>query len=247
MATETSEATESTSGEGAQDHVPQWGMAIDLDRCTGCEACVIACHAENNIPLSDEASSAQGRANHWIRIDRYYEGEFPDIKVKYRPVMCQQCDDAPCEPVCPVYATYQNPEGLNVQVYNRCVGTRYCANNCPYTVRFFNWYDPVWPEELKLQLNPDVSVRPGGVMEKCTFCIQRVQRGKRDAKAEGRDVEDGDVQPACVQSCPAEAMVFGDLTDKESKVSQWTETGRSTQLLGELGTKPRVFYLERGE
>jgi molybdopterin-containing oxidoreductase family iron-sulfur binding subunit len=226
---------------------PQWGMAIDLDRCTGCEACVVACHVENNIPLIDEEQAAMGRANHWIRIDRYYEGEFPNVKVKYRPVMCQQCDDAPCEPVCPVYATYQNAEGLNVQVYNRCVGTRYCANNCPYQVRYFNWFDPEWPEPLELQLNPDVSVRPGGVMEKCTFCVQKIQRGKLDAKAEGRPLADGDVQPACVQSCPAEAMAFGDLSDADSKVSRWVAAGRSTQLLGELNTKPRVFYLERAE
>jgi molybdopterin-containing oxidoreductase family iron-sulfur binding subunit len=244
VATETAKANETATGEA---HTARWGMAIDLDRCTGCEACVLACHAENNIPLSDEASSAMGRANHWIRIDRYYEGEFPNIKVKYRPVLCQQCDDAPCEPVCPVYATYQNAEGLNVQVYNRCVGTRYCANNCPYTVRFFNWFDPVWPEPLELQLNPDVSIRPGGVMEKCTFCIQRIQRGQRDAKHEDRALADGEIQPACVQSCPAEAMVFGDLSDSESKVSQWAESGRAGQLLAELGTRPRVFYLERAK
>jgi molybdopterin-containing oxidoreductase family iron-sulfur binding subunit len=146
-----------------------------------------------------------------------------------------------------VYATYQNAEGLNVQVYNRCVGTRYCANNCPYQVRYFNWFEPEWPEPLGLQLNPDVSVRPGGVMEKCTFCVQRIQRGKLDAKAEGRPLADGDVQPACVQSGPAEAMAFGDLSDADSKVSRWVAAGRSTQLLGELNTKPRVFYLERSE
>ena len=128
----------------------RWGMAIDLDRCTGCQACVAACHAENNLPLSDPESAGKGRAVHWIRVDRYYEGEFPEIRVKYMPVLCQHCDEAPCEPVCPVYATYKNPEGLNVQVYNRCVGTRYCANNCPYSVRFFNWFDPVWPSPLGL-------------------------------------------------------------------------------------------------
>ncbi len=233
--------------QSTDDNVPRWGMAIDLDRCTGCEACVVACHVENNIPTATEDDAAMGRSNHWIRIERYYEGTFPDIKVKYRPVLCQQCDDAPCEPVCPVYATYQNAEGLNVQVYSRCVGTRYCANNCPYQVRVFNWFDPEWPEPLELQLNPDVSVRPGGVMEKCTFCVQRIQRGKLDAKAEGRKVEDGDIQPACVQGCPAEAMTFGDLTDPESKVSQWAGVGRSTQLLGELGTKPKVFYLEKSD
>jgi molybdopterin-containing oxidoreductase family iron-sulfur binding subunit len=214
-------------------------MAIDLDRCTGCQACVAACHAENNLPVSNPEQAAIGRAVHWIRVDRYYEGEFPNVRVKHRPVLCQQCDEAPCEPVCPVYATYKNPEGLNVQVYNRCVGTRYCANNCPYSVRFFNWFDPEWPEPLQLQHNPDVSIREGGVMEKCTFCIQRIKR----AEEEGT----GNPQPACVQSCPAEAMVFGDLNDPGSKVSQLAESGRATQFLEELGTKPKVFYLERAK
>lgn len=220
-------------------------MVIDLDRCTGCQACVVACHAENNLPVSDPAQAAQGRTAHWIRVDRYYEGEFPDVKVKYRPVLCQQCDSAPCEPVCPVYATYHNPEGLNVQVYNRCVGTFYCANNCPYTVRYFNWFAPEWPEPLELQHNPDVAVRMGGVMEKCTFCIQRIKRAKEDAAQDGRSLADGEVQPACVQSCPAEAMVFGDLNDPQSKVSRLAQNGRATRLLEELGTKPKVFYLER--
>lgn len=222
-------------------------MAIDLDRCTGCEACVAACHAENNLPLSTPEEAAKGRAFHWIRVDRYYEGEFPNIKVKYMPVLCQQCEEAPCEPVCPVYATYHNAEGLNVQVYNRCVGTRYCANNCPYSVRFFNWFEPAWPEPLNLQLNPDVSVRPAGVMEKCTFCVQRIKRSELEAKGEHRPLQDGEVKPACVQSCPAEAMVFGDLNDADSMVSRLARSGRSTQLLEELGTKPKVFYLKRGE
>jgi Fe-S-cluster-containing dehydrogenase component len=215
-------------------------MAIDLDRCTGCQACVAACHAENNLPVSDPEQAAKGRAVHWIRVDRYYEGEFPNVRVKYRPVLCQQCDEAPCEPVCPVYATYKNPEGLNVQVYNRCVGTRYCANNCPYSVRFFNWFDPVWPEPLQLQHNPDVSIREAGVMEKCTFCIQRIKRAEEDGSSR-------DIQPACVQSCPAEAMVFGDLNDSESNLSRLAGSGRATQLLEELGTKPKVFYLERAK
>ena len=229
----------------ASEHVPQWAMAIDLDRCTGCEACVVACTAENNVPTAGEEQAAKGRAKHWIRIDRYYEGEFPNIKVRYRPVLCQHCDNAPCEPVCPVYATYQNAEGLNVQIYNRCIGTRYCANNCPYSVRFFDWFAPEWDDPLDLQLNPDVSIRPAGVVEKCTFCAHRIKRAKLDADAEGRDLADGDVQPACVQSCPAEAMVFGDMSDPQSKVSGQIESGRSEQLLPELGTKPRVFYLRK--
>ncbi|HVV44346.1 MAG TPA: 4Fe-4S dicluster domain-containing protein [Bryobacteraceae bacterium] len=224
----------------------RWGMAIDLDRCTGCEACVVACHAENNLAISTPEQAATGRTVHWMRVDRYYEGEFPDVKVKYMPVLCQQCDEAPCEPVCPTLATYHNPEGLNVQVYNRCVGTFYCANNCPYTVRFFNWFDPVWPEPMQMQLNPDVSVRFKGVMEKCTFCVQRIRRGKDDAAAAGRAVADGEITPACVQSCPADALVFGDLNDPESRVSKLAESDRATQLLEEMGTKPKVFYLERG-
>jgi molybdopterin-containing oxidoreductase family iron-sulfur binding subunit len=220
-------------------------MVIDLDRCTGCEACVVACHAENNIPLSDPEEASRGRVKHWIRVDRYYEGEFPDVKVKYRPVLCQHCENAPCEPVCPVNATYHNQEGLNVQVYNRCVGTFYCANNCPYTVRFFNWFKPEWPEPLPMQHNPDVAVRMSGVMEKCTFCIQRIRRAENDARAAGRPVADGEVQPACAQSCAAEAMVFGDLADPDSKVSRLAANGRATRLLEELGTKPKVIYLER--
>ncbi len=225
----------------------RWGMAIDLDRCTGCQACVIACHAENNLPVSDPESAAKGRTVHWIRVDRYYDGVFPDVREKHMPVLCQQCDEAPCEPVCPVYATYKNPEGLNVQVYNRCVGTRYCGNNCPYQVRFFNFFAPEWPEPLALQLNPDVSIRMGGVMEKCTFCIQRIKRTKDGAKEENRPVADGEIQPACAQSCPAEAMVFGDLNDPESKVSRLAGGGRSSRLLEELGTQPKVFYLQRGK
>jgi len=208
---------------------------------------VVACHAENNLPLSDPESAARGRAHHWIRVDRYYEGSFPDIRVKYMPVLCQHCDDAPCEPVCPVYATYQNKEGLNIQVYNRCVGTRYCGNNCPYSVRFFNFFEPRWPATLELQHNPDVAVRMGGVMEKCTFCIQRIQGAKRDAAEDNRPLADGEVQPACVQSCPAEAMTFGDLNDPESKVSRLAASGRATRLLEELGTKPKVFYLQRAK
>lgn len=236
-------ASEKESTESA----PQWAMAIDLDRCTGCAACVVACDAENNIPTAGPDQAAQGRAKSWIRIDRYYEGEFPDIKVRFRPVLCQHCDDAPCEPVCPVYATYQNAEGLNVQVNSRCIGTRYCANNCPYTVRFFNWESPRWDPPLDLQLNPDVSIRPAGVVEKCTFCAHKIKRAKLDADAEDRELADGDVQPACVQSCPAEAMTFGDMSDPKSRVSKTIASGRSEQLLSDLGTKPRVYYLKKAD
>lgn len=235
------------SEEESTESAPQWAMAIDLDRCTGCAACVVACDAENNIPTAGPDQAAQGRAKSWIRIDRYYEGEFPDIKVRFRPVLCQHCDDAPCEPVCPVYATYQNAEGLNVQVNSRCIGTRYCANNCPYTVRFFNWESPRWDPPLDLQLNPDVSIRPAGVVEKCTFCAHKIKRAKLDADAEDRELADGDVQPACVQSCPAEAMAFGDMSDRGSRVSKMIASGRSEQLLADLGTKPRVHYLKKAD
>lgn len=223
----------------------RWGMVIDEDRCTGCEACVAACHAENNIAIVGDDQAARGRANHWIRVERYYEGDFPDVKVKYRPVLCQQCSAAPCEPVCPTYASYQNDEGLNAQIYNRCIGTRYCANACPYMVRFFNYYNPVWDKPLDLQFNPDVSLRPVGVMEKCTFCIQRIKTAEINAKAEKRPLKDGEFNPACVQSCPAGAMVFGDLNDPESRVSRLSKSNRGTTFLEELGTRPKVVYLKR--
>ena len=224
----------------------RWGMVIDTDRCTGCGACMVACHAENNIQTVGEEEAGKGRAMHWIRIERYYEGEFPDIKVRFQPVMCQQCGHAPCEPVCPVYATYHTPEGLNAMVYARCIGTRYCANNCPYTVRFFNWFSPQFPEPLGRQLNPDVSVRSAGIMEKCTFCVQRIQDGQDAAKDEDREVRDGEIRTACSQSCPAEAIVFGDLDDPESRVSELAEQARATRLLEDLSTEPSVIYLRGG-
>ncbi|PYP90288.1 MAG: 4Fe-4S ferredoxin [Blastocatellia bacterium AA13] len=233
--------------EKVESKKPQWAMVIDLDRCTGCEACVVACHAENNIRIAGEGPAAGGRSVNWIRVERYYEGEYPDIRVKFMPVMCQHCEEAPCEPVCPVYATYHTDEGLNGQVYNRCVGTRYCANNCPYTVRFFNFLDPVWPEPLSKSLNPEVSVRYRGVMEKCTFCIQRIRKGEDKAKDEGREIRDGDVNPACVQSCTARAMTFGNIADPTSEVARLSKSGRASRLMEELGTKPRVTYLSRGD
>ncbi len=230
----------------------KWGMVIDVDKCIGCQACVVACQAENNIPINTEDLYNQRRAVQWIRIERYWEGEFPDVKARFIPVLCQHCSDAPCEPVCPVFATYHNPEGLNVQVYNRCIGTRFCANNCPYHVRFFNFWEPSWPESLKNQLNPDVTVRSRGIMEKCTFCIQRIRRSTRDAKAEGRGVEDGarELNPACVNACPTDTLFFGDLNDPDSKVARMSaeetgEHGRGYHMLEELGTEPNVLYLKK--
>src|SRR5215475_16134134 len=224
---------------------PQWAMVIDLDRCTGCEACVVACRVENNIPVVGPEEAAKGRSINWIRVERYFEGEFPDVKVKFMPVLCQQCEEAPCEPVCPVYATYHTDEGLNAQVYNRCVGTRYCANNCPYTARSFNWFDSSWDAPLDKALNPEVSIRGRGVMEKCTFCIQRIRKGEDKARDEGRDVRDGDVLPECVQSCPASAMTFGNIADPNSQVARLSKSNRAAKLMEDLGTKPRVIYLSK--
>jgi len=223
----------------------RWGMVIDLDRCTGCEACVVACHAENNIRISGEEEAAQGRAINWIRIERYWEGEYPNVSAKFIPVLCQHCGNAPCEPVCPVYASYHTPDGLNAQVYNRCIGVRYCGNNCPYIARQFNWFDPHWDAPLQEQLNPDVSVRQNGIMEKCTFCVQRIRRAKEQAESEGRRVRDGDVVPACVQTCPTSALVFGDRNDPESRVSTMAKSDRGFRLLESLGTDPAVTYLKR--
>jgi len=221
-------------------------MAVDLDRCTGCGACVVACRAENNIPTAGADQAGRGRAMHWIRIERYWEGEFPDVRVKFRPVLCQHCENAPCEPVCPTYASHHTEDGLNAQVYNRCIGTRYCANACSYNVRFFNFHNPEWDKPLHLQLNPDVSVREAGVMEKCTFCVQRINAAKLQSKAENRPVQDGEVQPACVQSCAADALVFGDLNDPDSRVSRLSQSPRGSKLLEELGSRPKITYLQRG-
>ena len=232
----------------------KWGMVVDVDRCTGCQACVVACQSENNIPINEEEHFNQRRAIEWIHIERYWEGEFPNVKARFIPIMCQHCGDAPCEPVCPVFATYHNEEGLNVQVYNRCIGTRFCANNCPYHVRFFNFWEPDWPDSLKNQLNPDVTVRSRGIMEKCTFCIQRIRRSTGKADRDGREIPDGDraLNPACVNACPTETLSFGDLNDPDSKVSKMRaketqEDGRGYTLLEELGTHPNVIYLKKVE
>lgn len=223
----------------------RWGMVVDLDRCTGCEACVVACHAENNIRISGEREAAEGRAINWIRIERYWEGEYPNVKAKFMPVLCQHCGNAPCEPVCPVYASYHTPDGLNAQVYNRCIGVRYCGNNSPYVARQFNWFDPHWDAPLEEQLNPDVTVRQNGIMEKCTFCVQRIRKANEQADQEGRHIRDGEVQPACVQTCPTSALVFGNRNDPKSQVSVMARSDRGFRLLESLGTDPAVTYLKR--
>lgn len=224
----------------------QWAMAIDLSKCTGCSGCIVSCNAENNVPVVGKTEVALRREMHWLRIDRYYKGDENQPEVVHQPVMCQHCDNAPCESVCPVLATVQSSDGLNQQVYNRCVGTRYCANNCPYKVRRFNWFD--YPHEDKYQnmvLNPDVVVRSRGVMEKCSMCIQRIQEGRLSAKKEGRALQDGEVKLACQQSCPGDAIIFGDLNDPNSHVSKMLNHPRNYHLLEEINVRPRVSYLTK--
>ncbi len=254
----------------------KWAMSIDMDSCTGCNACSVACYAENNLPVVGKEKFANGQSHHWIRIERYWhdEGhEFADRGAQFLPMMCQHCEAAPCEAVCPVAATNHTEDGLNSQIYNRCIGSRYCNANCPYKVRYFNWFDypsteNVWPEPMNQQLNPDVTVRGKGVMEKCTFCVQRTTAAKNNARNEGRLVRDGEVQTACQQACPTGAISFGNLVDPEATVGkQWlqqqVELGKGTQakdvghaaektiklrgyrVLEELRTYPSVMYLEQ--
>jgi anaerobic selenocysteine-containing dehydrogenase/Fe-S-cluster-containing dehydrogenase component len=249
----------------------RWAMTVDLARCTGCSACITACYAENNIPTVGAAYQAKNtpgvpgtpganmirsREMTWIRLERYYEGGedgSSDFETRFVPMLCQHCGNAPCEPVCPVYATYHSPDGLNVQVYNRCVGTRYCSNNCPYKVRYFNWFgygEPArpqyaWPEPMHLLLNPDVTVRGKGVMEKCTFCVQRIREAENRARLEGREIGADEFTVACAQACPSRAIVFGDAADPAWTVSRQVEDERAYHVFEELNTYTAVVYLKK--
>ena len=222
----------------------RWGMVVDLDKCIGCGACAAACYAENNIGVVGVERVIEGREMGWMSVERY-QSEDNMEKVTFLPMMCQHCDNAPCESVCPVYAPHHSAEGLNNQIYNRCIGTRFCVQNCPYKVRRFNWYDWQWPDPMNLQLNPDVTVRSKGVMEKCSFCIQRIKEVRSVALNEKRMIRDGEVTPACVQTCPTDALVFGSLMDKNSRVRKLVDDRRAYQAIGYVNTKPAVIYLKK--
>jgi len=224
-------------------------MVIDLDRCTGCSACVAACYSENNVPVIGPEECARGRNMAWLHITRLFHGEWPNVRTEYAPLLCQQCGNAPCESVCPVFAASHSRDGLNQQVYNRCIGTRFCANNCPYHVRVFNFFPPYWPAPLEQQLNPDVTVRDVGVMEKCTFCVQRIRRVQIDARVAKQPEKDGEIRSACAQACPSHAIWFGRLDDPHSTVSRlWdSNRARAMRLMQSENTEPHIIYLNRVE
>lgn len=221
----------------------RWGMVIDLDRCTGCGACAAACQLENNVPVVSRTEAERGRSMSWLRMVHEVEGEFPDVHVRTYPRLCQHCDNAPCTYVCPVHATYLAENGIVAQIYPQCIGCRYCMAACPYTVKTFNWFAPEWSDDLRKARNPDVSLRPKGVVEKCTFCSHRWQNAKERARVHDVPLQESDYQPACVEACPADAMFFGDLENPGSAVSRLSTDRRAEHLLEDLGTEPKVTYL----
>ncbi|MBI4230771.1 MAG: 4Fe-4S dicluster domain-containing protein [Planctomycetes bacterium] len=224
-------------------------MAIDLDRCTACQGCVVACKTENNVPIAGADQTERGRGIFWMDMLQTEEGEYPDLKGQFIPTPCNHCDNAPCVKVCPVGATYINEEGIVAQMWARCIGCRFCTTACPYTRRYFNWQAPDWSEAARHTLNPNVATRPKGVVEKCTFCHHRIRQARETARAEGRAMTDADVRrlPACAQACPADAITFGDLNDPESELSQLAKSPRAVRLQEELGTHPKVIYLREAK
>ena len=226
--------------------MPRWGMVIDLDKCTACQACTVACKSENNVPFQEEDQTSKGRGMYWMQVLAAVEGEYPSVRIRLMPRPCMHCDKPPCVQVCPVAATHVDKDGSVVQRNERCIGCRYCMVACPYGVRYFNWFAPTFPETMSRYINPRVEVRRVGIVEKCTFCVQRRLAAEAKALKEGREVRDGDVVTACQQTCTGRAISFGDLDNPQSTVYKLSKDKRAFRLLEEVGTEPKVYYLKEG-